>query len=295
MYMMLGLALLPVHLAVCALVFFGIASGALKVRMDLLPLVMFVPLWGVVCVLLSHFQLMTAGENTAPVGVEKLRVNEEIYRGFAAPAREEGAAPLEDVLLLDDGPTRRSQLLHLLNDRPERYLDLLRRASRNEDVEVVHYATTAMSELNKDYDLQLQRAEKRWREDPRRLEEYLRALGEYLDKAMAPRRIRDIQRRQYVTLLAMRQQQAPTLENGLLLTRQLLLLEEFEQAEEQLHDLLRRWPAEQQVWLLRLELAARCHDGTGVRRVLRQAQAAGVWFDGEARRTLAFWQQEAAG
>ena len=96
MYMMLGLALLPVHLAVCALVFFGIASGALKVRMELLPLVMFVPLWGVVCVLFSHFQLMTAGENTAPVGVEKLRVNEEIYRGFAAPAREEGAAPLED-------------------------------------------------------------------------------------------------------------------------------------------------------------------------------------------------------
>ena len=49
------------------------------------------------------------------------------------------------------------------------------------------------------------------------------------------------------------------------------------------------------VWLLRLELAARCHDGAGVRRVLRQAQAAGVWFDGQARRTLAFWQQEAAG
>ena len=60
-------------------------------------------------------------------------------------------------------------------------------------------------------------------------------------------------------------------------------------------DLLRHWPTEQQVWLLRLELAARCHDGAGVRRVLRQAQAAGVWFDGQARRTLAFWQQEAAG
>ena len=51
MYMMLGLALLLVHPAVCALVFFGIAAGALKVRMELLPLVVFVPLWGVVCVL----------------------------------------------------------------------------------------------------------------------------------------------------------------------------------------------------------------------------------------------------
>ena len=61
MYMMLGLALLPVHLAVCVLVFFGIASGALKVRMELLPLVVFVPLWGVVCVLLYHLQRMTAG------------------------------------------------------------------------------------------------------------------------------------------------------------------------------------------------------------------------------------------
>ena len=74
MTIFLETALLLVHPAVCALVFFGIAAGVLRVRMELLPLVVFVPLWGVVCVLLSHFGLMTAGKH-APAGVDRLRVN----------------------------------------------------------------------------------------------------------------------------------------------------------------------------------------------------------------------------
>ena len=48
MTIFLQTALLLVHPAVCALVFFGIAAGVLRVRMELLPLVVFVPLWGVV-------------------------------------------------------------------------------------------------------------------------------------------------------------------------------------------------------------------------------------------------------
>lgn len=277
-------------------VFFLIAMGMLKVRMEVMPLVIFVPLWGVVCVMLIHFQLLLAGKYSASIGVEKLRINEEIYRSFLVLDEDsKGVAPLEDVLLLDEAKTRRKQMMELLNDNPVQYLELLRQARMNSDVEVVHYATTAMSELNKEYDLKLQKAEKNYGdnpESPERLDEYLEVLGDYLDKALAPERIQKIQRQQYAMLLKKRQNQRPDLQNGVELERQLLRLGEFEQAENVLKELEQKWPEEQQVWLLKVEYAARQKNGRQIRRILREAEEKHIYFTTQTRESLEFWQKE---
>ena len=47
-------------------------------RMYMLSLAVFVPVWGPVCVLLIHFQLFSGTDQVKTVGIEKLRVNEEI-------------------------------------------------------------------------------------------------------------------------------------------------------------------------------------------------------------------------
>lgn len=294
--MIIGIILLIIHLLLCVAVFFLIAMGMLKVRMEVMPLVIFVPLWGVVCVMLIHFQLLLAGKYSASIGVEKLRINEEIYRSFFVPDEDsKGVAPLEDVLLLDEAKTRRKQMMELLNDNPVQYLELLRQARMNSDVEVVHYATTAMSELNKEYDLKLQKAEKNYGdnpESPERLDEYLEVLGDYLDKALAPERIQKIQRQQYAMLLQKRQNQRPELQNGVELERQLLRLGEFEQAENVLKELEQKWPEEQQVWLLKVEYAARQKNGRQIRRILREAEEQHIYFTAQTRESLEFWKKE---
>ena len=294
--MTLGLLLLLLHLLLCALVFLGIVLDALRVRMEVMPVVLFVPVWGVVCVLLIHFQLMISGKRSAELGVEKLRINEEIYRSFVVSGGESAnTAPLEDVLLLDSARERRSQMMSLLNDDPAQHLELLRQASMSTDVEVVHYATTAMSELNKEYDFRLQQAEKRYGDspdDPEALDGYLNVLGDYLSKAMAPERIQRIQRGQYATLLEKRQSTRPTLENGAELVRQLLLLGEMDRAGEVLAQLRKRWPKEQQVWLLELETAARTRDGEQLRLVLRRAEEEQIYLGAQAREMLRFWKGE---
>ena len=294
--MIIGIILLIIHLLLCVAVFFLIAMGMLKVRMEVMPLVIFVPLWGVVCVMLIHFQLLLAGKYSASIGVEKLRINEEIYRSFFVPDEDsKGVAPLEDVLLLDEAKTRRKQMMELLNDNPVQYLELLRQARMNSDVEVVHYATTAMSELNKEYDLKLQKAEKNYGdnpESPERLDEYLEVLGDYLDKALAPERIQKIQRQQYAMLLQKRQNQRPELQNGVELERQLLRLGEFEQAENVLKELEQKWPSEQQIWLLKVEYAARQKNGRQIRRILREAEEQHIYFTAQTRESLEFWKKE---
>lgn len=294
--MIIGIILLIIHLLLCVAVFFLIAMGMLKVRMEVMPLVIFVPLWGVVCVMLIHFQLLLAGKYSASIGVEKLRINEEIYRSFLVLDEDsKGVAPLEDVLLLDEAKTRRKQMMELLNDNPVQYLELLRQARMNSDVEVVHYATTAMSELNKEYDLKLQKAEKNYGdnpESPERLDEYLKVLGDYLDKALAPERIQKIQRQQYAMLLQKRQNQRPELQNGVELERQLLRLGEFEQAENVLKELEQKWPSEQQIWLLKVEYAARQKNGRQIRRILREAEEQHIYFTAQTRESLEFWKKE---
>ena len=60
------------------------------------------------------------------MGVEKLRVNEEIYKNMF-PAMEENdrdVVPLEEALLLNDSSRRRELIKNVLNDNPGEYVEL---------------------------------------------------------------------------------------------------------------------------------------------------------------------------
>ncbi|MFR6580786.1 MAG: hypothetical protein ACLURP_01140 [Ruminococcus sp.] len=123
------------------------------------------------------------------MGVEKLRVNEEIYKNMF-PAMEENdrdVVPLEEALLLNDPSRRRELIMNVLNDNPGEYVELLKQARMNEDVEVVHYAITAMVELSKEYDYRLQKIEKKYTNDPDDpviLEEYCDFLKEISESGL---------------------------------------------------------------------------------------------------------------
>ena len=74
--------------------------------------------------------------------------------------------------------------MDILNDDPSKYIELLEKARMNEDVEVVHYAITAMVELSKDYDSKLQTFERTYAaapEDSVVLDEYCDFMEEYLN------------------------------------------------------------------------------------------------------------------
>ena len=72
---------------------------------------------------------------------------------------DEKIVPLEEALLINKPGVRRELIMDVLNDDPEEYMDILKQARMNEDVEVVHYAITAMVELSKEYDFRLQKLE----------------------------------------------------------------------------------------------------------------------------------------
>ena len=185
----LGVFLILLHIVCCVLVWLGIKTHLLKVKKYLMTLVIFVPFWGTVCVLLLHLQMLTRRDNRIEPGVEKLRVNEEIYKNIfqAVSDTDKKIVPLEEALLINEPRVRRELIMDVLNDDPEEYMDLLKQARMNEDVEVVHYAITAMVELSKEYDFRLQKMEKLYAaspDDPEILEQYCDFMEEYLNQGI---------------------------------------------------------------------------------------------------------------
>ena len=180
-----GVVFIIFHIICCVLVWTGINSHLLKVKRYLILPVIFVPVWGMICVLLLHFQKFFHQDKKREIGIEKMKINEEIYRSIIAPKEESdrNIVPLEEVLLIDEAAMRRDLIMNVLNDDPENYIDMLKQARMNDDVEVVHYAITGMVELSKEYESRLQKIEYRYAKEPENqqlISEYCDFLQEYL-------------------------------------------------------------------------------------------------------------------
>lgn len=153
----MAMLLIAVHVMICVLMCVLSRFGVLRVEGRLLPFMLLVPLWGPLCVLLLHVRtLIRAGEHTAP-GLEQMRVDDEERRSILVEERTDFAntVPLEEALIVNGPSHRRSLVMSILNDNPSRYIDVLSQARLNEDVEVVHYAATALAQISAKEDLAL--------------------------------------------------------------------------------------------------------------------------------------------
>ena len=289
----IGLLLLFLHLIVSAVVWFGIRTGVLKVKMYLMFLVLFVPFWGVLCVLFLHTQICAGADNVRQADVEKLKVNEERYKNiFVSQETKEQVVPLEDALLLNEAGVRRELIMDVLNDNPGEYMELLKKARMNDDVEVVHYAITAMVELSKDYDYRLQQLEKRYArhpEDPAILAEYCDFLEEYLDQGILEAQMEQMQRRQYIQLLQKRKKQRAELHTSILLTENLLKLKAYGEAYEELQFMREHWYRREEYWILSVKYCAEQKQGRALAQALSEMKREHIYLSSKGKEALALW------
>ena len=290
----MGITALVIHLMICILIWFGIRTGLLKVKMYMLPVAVFVPLWGPVCVLLIHLQLFSGTDQVKTVSVEKLRVNEEIYKNMFQ-VREENdrdVVPLEEALLLNDPARRRELIMNILNDDPGEYVDLLKQARMNEDVEVVHYAITAMVELSKEYDYRLQKIEKKYMDapdDPAVLEEYCDFLKEYLSQGFMEKQMEQIQRNQYTQLLLKQLGQKVTLHTCVCLMENLMVQGDFALAEKTLKIMDENWHRSEEYWIWRIKYLAERKMGKELEASLKSLKKEHIYLSSKGREALEFW------
>ena len=97
---MVSVLFLAAHLAVSFLVWRGIQSHMLKVHPYMAAVVLLMPFWGVLLVLILHFQIFFRADNDIEIDVEKLELESELYRSIPVDDKEVSAntCPLKRLL-----------------------------------------------------------------------------------------------------------------------------------------------------------------------------------------------------
>ena len=166
--------LLLIHALVCLMLWTLMKLGLLPVRGHMLAVIVLVPLWGPLLVVLLSIRSAMFGEGLKESALESLRFNDELHRSMSVPSGEDdaGVVPLEEALIVNDPAYRRRLMLSMLTEEPDAYLAQLQAAKLNDDVEVAHYAATAVAQISKESDLKLQQLERAFKTDPSADKEY---------------------------------------------------------------------------------------------------------------------------
>ncbi len=287
--------LLLVHALVCLVLWTLMKLGLLPVRGHMLAVMVLVPLWGPLLVVLLIARSAVFGDDLKDATLEALRINDDMHRSMLVQGREgdDGVVPLEEALIVNDPGDRRRLMLSMLTEDPDAYLAQLQAAKLNDDVEVAHYAATAVAQISKESDLKLQQLERAFKTDPsaQNLNVYCDYLGTYLASGLAEGRVAQIQRQQYARLLARRCEHEDGLALRVRYATALADAGEVDEAEDVAERLVADTPDEQDVWMLCLRLAVLRHDGEMVRRVIDAVDKQHVYLSAENRERLAFWRE----
>lgn len=287
--------LLLVHALVCLVLWTLMKLGLLPVRGHMLAVMVLVPLWGPLLVVLLSVRSAVFGDDLKDATLEALRINDDMHRSMLVQGREgdDGVVPLEEALIVNDPGDRRRLMLSMFTEDPGAYLAQLQAAKLNDDVEVAHYAATAVAQISKESDLKLQQLECAFKTDPsaQNLNAYCDYLGTYLASGLAEGRVAQIQRQQYARLLARRCEREDGLALRVRYATALADAGEVDEAEDVAERLVADTPDEQDVWMLCLRLAVLRHDGEMVQRVIDAVDKQHVYLSAENREKLAFWRE----
>lgn len=287
--------LLLVHALVCLVLWTLMKLGLLPVRGHMLAVMVLVPLWGPLLVVLLSVRSAVFVDDLKDATLEALRINDDMHRSMLVQGREgdDGVVPLEEALIVNDPGDRRRLMLSMLTEDPDAYLAQLQAAKLNDDVEVAHYAATAVAQISKESDLKLQQLERAFKTDPsaQNLNVYCDYLGTYLASGLAEGRVAQIQRQQYARLLARRCEREDGLALRVRYATALADAGEVDEAEDVAERLVADAPDEQDVWMLCLRLAVLRRDGEMVQRVIDAVDKQHVYLSAENREKLAFWRE----
>lgn len=288
--------LLLTHLFVWMGLYGMVRSHILKVDPMLLPVCLFIPFFGAALLLLTSWSDTHGHTGIKNKDLESMRKDTVPEKSTPDIEEEDAdALPLEDALILNDAKTRRNAMLDVLLQGSSNMSQVLREAKENEDVEVVHYATTALSELSKDYDLRLQRLSKEHEEHPEKkdvLDMYIDTLDAFLRNELAEGEILRIQRTRYVGLLKERIRMELRIEDVHALVRSLMYSKEYDEAARWLERMEKHWPEKEETKELRLRYYYELRMSMEFRACLEKLKKSERYISHEFREKLQFWEDK---
>lgn len=288
--------LIIIHIIICIVLYILIRAGILKCGPWAMPFAVLVPVWGIGCLLILELYARGSGNAREEVGLEKLKINDEVHRSILMEEdpTENLIVPLEEALLVNDPSTRRQLMMEIMYSNPDDYVTQLQEARANDDTEVVHYAVTALVELQKEYELRFQDLYHRMEENPedeKLIRENIELTEQYLQSGLLEGNARNIQLRNYSGLLALQIEQ--TEDNLSLYCKKIeadLMIGEYEAAYQGIETVLEKWPQDENGYLYLLRYYSLVKDRKGIDRVLDMIRLRSIYLSPKGRSEVEFWQ-----
>lgn len=292
---MLYIILLAVHLLICLLVYLGIEFHILKVHRYMFFVVLFLPFWGLLTVLILHFQILFKADDSIDVGVEKLKIESELYKSVTVDDKKNAkyTVPIEEALLVNSPKERRTIIMDVLNDNPKEYIEFLQKAGNNEDTEVVHYAVTAMVEISKENDYLLQEYDRQYAlepDNPAILEKYTDFLWGCLSQNLMQGQVEVLNRELFSTLVQKKIAAGGSITDYMRAIENDLKRKNYTLASEYLRQMKEAYPKREEYYLLRLQYLASLGRGEDIKKLLNEIVESHIFLSSKSKEVLAFWE-----
>jgi hypothetical protein len=293
---MVSVLFLAAHLAVSFLVWRGIQSHMLKVHPYMAAVVLLMPFWGVLLVLILHFQIFFWADNAIDIDVEKLELESELYRSIPVDDKEVSAntVPIEEALVVNTATERRQIIMDVLNDNPAEYIQFLQKAGNNEDTEVVHYAVTAMVEISKENDFRLQEFERQYAIDPNNVEvlsQYTEFLWSCLSQNLMQGQVEILNRELFSNLMQKKLALTPgSVSDFQRMVENELSRKNYGLASDMLKKMRALYPDTEAYYLSRLSYLADMGRGKDIQQLLQEINSKQIFLSSATKEVLAFWE-----
>ncbi len=297
----LVLIVLAVHVLVCLALFVLAHRGALLASPASAVMALFVPVFGLVGMALLEARLRDKDARGQEFDIEELRVNDAVHRSILMEQSTvgSGVVPLREAMLINEPAMRRALIMDVLYEGAESQTHALREARGNDDPEVVHYATTALVELQKTYDERMAQARGACQAHPDDVQAASRlaeVLDGYIASGLLEGSMLDSVRAEYAqaldAMLALLPPSGQAALDACLYGFDNALAQGDVRAMGLYADRVRRtWPRREEGHLMALRRAAHMGDRAGVDEALASLRSQDVRLSVRGRQAMAFWER----
>lgn len=283
------------HILICGLIYLGLRLNWLHFSRQMMPMILLVPVAGILTAVAAEIILRTGKNGSRDITLEDPHLEyADLRLHHIDRDTHSQVIPIQEALRINNASTRRALILDIMRQDPQNYIQQLREACSDTDLEVSHYASTAMMEIQREFELSTQQAEADYAKnptDPANLHRAIRAMQQYIDSGMINPSVVPAYRDRLALLLEKQIADFPEdMEARLAAVDNYLALENLTSAKALSDAAVQRWPNREQVWLTRLKVCFALEDAAGIRDTLEQIQQRNVYLSPEGRSRLQFWQ-----
>lgn len=283
------------HLTLCALIYLGLRLNRLGFSRQMMPVILLVPVFGILTAVAAEIIRRRGRNGSRDITLVDPHLEYSDLRLHRIEQDRHGQVlPVQEALRINNAETRRSLILEIIRQGPADYIHQLQEACSDSDLEVSHYASTAMMEIQREYELSTQQAEADYAkapEDPAKLDRAIRCMQRYIDSGLINASVSPAYRDRLAALLERKISVSPEdMSARIAAANNYLELEDLTRAVAVTEELVRRWPSREQSWLTRLKVCFAMNDADGIRNTLCEIRKRNVYLSPEGKATLQFWQ-----